>query len=997
MPGQFLTDPERETFSGFPTQVPEEDINAYFTLSNADKAEINKLRGEHNQLGFAMQLCALRYLGFSPDDLDKAPDVIRVYVADQLAVNPSALTGYGNRAQTRTDHLLLAQEYLGYHKANASDFEMLKRWLIQRALEHDKATLLLQLACEKLRREKIVRPGITRLERLVTAAQTKASEETYRQLKPVLTQERCIFLDHLLVPEAATGRTPLTWLRKRATTNSAKEILEAIEKLSFLRGEKVEDWDLSSLNPNRQKFLAQIGRKATNQYLQRLAEEQRYPILIAFLRQSLVDIGDEIIDMFIQALWDLYQDAKKDLEIFQKSVASSANENLKIFLQVGNILLDPEVTDTNVRTAAFNRVPTDELRKALEKTGQIIRPHGDGHIDFFGKRYSYIRQFSPAFLKAFNFKSDSPNHPLVKAIVMLCQLDGERGKRIIPNNSPRVFVSDQWKPYVFDSDGTISTRYYELCVLWELRSALRACNIWVENSRKYANLDSYFIPPNEWRILKTEACAMMGVPEDGRKRLEEREAELKKLIPKVNRLLKNGDNEAGIRLEKDRIIVSPLNAEERPESAVALENQVALRLPKIDITDVLIEVDGWTHFSDCLEHASGAEPRTKELLTHLYASILAQACNFGLDQMADITGISYRKLAWSTTWYIREATLKPAFSKIVNYQHKLPQAQQWGSGTLSSSDGQRFPVSVKTRTARPLPKYFGYGAGLTYYTWTSDQLSQYGIKVLPATTRDAPFVLDEIFGNETELEIAEHTVDTAGQTERIFGVFDMVSILFSPRLKDVGEQSLYRFKSIDIKKYRNLKCRFKGVINEQLVLDRWDDLIRIVASFKLGWVSASLALQKLQTLPKKNAISRALQEHGRISKTLHILRWYESEDRRRRINTQLNKGEAIHSLRDYLHFANKGKIRRKYYDEQQNQAACLNLVTNIVITWYTVYIEAAIKQLNAEGYPVNEDDVQYLWPTRFENLNVHGKYKFNIAEGLNRNGLRPLRKPDEFP
>ncbi len=191
--------------------------------------------------------------------------------------------------------------------------------------------------------------------------------------------------------------------------------------------------------------------------------------------------------------------------------------------------------------------------------------------------------------------------------------------------------------------------------------------------------------------------------------------------------------------------------------------------------------------------------------------------------------------------------------------------------------------------------------------------------------------------------------------------------------------------------------RFKGVINEQLVLDRWDDLIRIVASFKLGWVSASLALQKLQTLPKKNAISKALQEYGRISKTLHILRWYESEDRRRRINTQLNKGEAIHSLRDYLHFANKGKIRRKYYDEQQNQAACLNLVTNIVITWYTVYIEAVIKQLKAEGYPVKEGDVQYLWPTRFENLNVHGKYKFNIAEELKRSGLRPLRKPDEFP
>ena len=73
---------------------------------------------------------------------------------------------------------------------------------------------------------------------------------------------------------------------------------------------------------------------------------------------------------------------------------------------------------------------------------------------------------------------------------------------------------------------------------------------------------------------------------------------------------------------------------------------------------------------------------------------------------------------------------------------------------------------------------------------------------------------------------------------------------------------------------------------------------------------------------------------------------------------------------------------------------CLNLVTNIVITWYTVYMEAVVEQLKSEGYAVNEKDMQFLWPTRFANLNVHGKYSFNINEEFNREGLRPLRKPD---
>ena len=62
----------------------------------------------------------------------------------------------------------------------------------------------------------------------------------------------------------------------------------------------------------------------------------------------------------------------------------------------------------------------------------------------------------------------------------------------------------------------------------------------------------------------------------------------------------------------------------------------------------------------------------------------------------------------------------------------------------------------------------GYGMGVTFYSWSSDQLSQYGTKFVPVTVRDSTYVLDEICNNETELPIREHTTDTAGATEIIF-------------------------------------------------------------------------------------------------------------------------------------------------------------------------------------------------------------------------------------
>jgi TnpA family transposase len=359
--------------------------------------------------------------------------------------------------------------------------------------------------------------------------------------------------------------------------------------------------------------------------------------------------------------------------------------------------------------------------------------------------------------------------------------------------------------------------------------------------------------------------------------------------------------------------------------------------------------------------------------------------------MEQSSGISYRKLAWCNTWYLRDETLKQAFSAIVDYHHNLPLSQYWGGGTLSSSDGQRFPVSVKSRKARPLPKYFGYGKGLAFYTWTSDQLSQYGAKVI-VPTKDAAYVLDEILDNETELDILEHTVDTAGHTDRVSGAFDLLGLVFSPRLKDISDQTLYRFPSTDMSNFESLRNRVRNVINEKLILEHWDDLLRLAGSLKLGWVSASLLLQKLQGISNKNKISAALQEYGRISKTINILKCYVNENHRRKIGRQLNKGEALHSLRSSIFHANKARIRRRHEDEQLNQANCLNLVTNAVVVWNTVYMEAVIKQLRSEGMEVMEEDIRHLWPTRYDHINMHGKFLFNVDQERNRKGLRELRR-----
>jgi len=371
MPVDFLSVSERDHWQRFPETITHEDLVAFFWLSETDVREVHRQREPPNRLGYALQLCTLRYLGFVPEDLQTIPPEVVTFVAEQLAVAPAVLTAYARRRRTQTDHQLSVQTYLGFRPMAPLDWYALQAWVGERALEHDKPTLLLQLVCEKLHRDKIVRPGVTRLERLVATAREQAHEETERRLTPLLTAERKAFLDGLLTRDATTGRTPISWLRQEAVSHAASQILTTLQKLTFLRNAGVDQWNLTSLNPNRAKWLAQIGWKSTNQHLQRMPPVRRYPVLLAFLHQALLHHTDVVVDLYDQCLWGCYTEAKQDLEDFRQSVARSTNEKLRLFQELGQVLLDPTVAAADVRMVSFERVSEKVLRAAVEETKAV--------------------------------------------------------------------------------------------------------------------------------------------------------------------------------------------------------------------------------------------------------------------------------------------------------------------------------------------------------------------------------------------------------------------------------------------------------------------------------------------------------------------------------------------------------------------------------------------------------------------------------------------------
>jgi len=214
-------------------------------------------------------------------------------------------------------------------------------------------------------------------------------------------------------------------------------------------------------------------------------------------------------------------------------------------------------------------------------------------------------------------------------------------------------------------------------------------------------------------------------------------------------------------------------------------------LPRIKLTDLLMEVAHWTGFDEMLIHASTNRPPKGEEKVILMAALMAMGTNIGLTKMADATpGVTYHQLANAAQWRLYDDAINRAQATLVNFQHKHALASYWGDGTTSSSDGMRVQVGVSSLHAEANPHY-GTGKGATIYRFTSDQFSSFYTKVINTNARDAVHVIDGLLHHETELNIEEHFTDTAGYTDQVFGLSHLLGFRFAPRLRDLADAKLY--------------------------------------------------------------------------------------------------------------------------------------------------------------------------------------------------------------
>jgi TnpA family transposase len=284
------------------------------------------------------------------------------------------------------------------------------------------------------------------------------------------------------------------------------------------------------------------------------------------------------------------------------------------------------------------------------------------------------------------------------------------------------------------------------------------------------------------------------------------------------------------------------------------------------------------------------------------------------------------------------------------------------------------------------PRYFGYyERAITVYTHISDQYSVFASQAISCAPREALYVLDGLLENETLLRPREHYTDTHGFTEQLFGLCYLLGYSFMPRLKDLPDQQLYKLDEAE--SFEGLDVLLRQRISTDLIREQWDQLVRVVTSLRSRTAPAHVILERLAGSGPSDRLAKALTALGRIVKTIYLLRYLHDPQIRRRVQLQLNRGEARHKLARRLFFANQGVFRTGDYEEIMNKVSALSVLSNAVLVWNTIQIAQIIELLSAHGESVSRHDLARVSPLAHAHVISNGTYDFtqtvNLAETVN--------------
>jgi TnpA family transposase len=226
---------------------------------------------------------------------------------------------------------------------------------------------------------------------------------------------------------------------------------------------------------------------------------------------------------------------------------------------------------------------------------------------------------------------------------------------------------------------------------------------------------------------------------------------------------------------------------------------------------------------------------------------------------------------------------------------------------------------------------------------------------------EAVYIIEGLLANTSDIQPDTLHADTQGQSTPVFGLAYLLGIKLMPRIRNWKDLRFYR--PTRATRYRHIDPLFSETIDWDKIATHWQDLLRVVFSIKAGVISSPVLLRKLGTYSHKNHLYQAFRELGNVVRTAFLLKLLSDQDLREQITVTTNKVEAYHGFAKWLFFGGEGPTMAEDDPEEMEKRIKYNdLVANAAALHNVVDLTRALRELIAEGYPVNADDVASLGP-----------------------------------
>ncbi len=876
-------------------------------------------------------MCTVRYIGrFLPDDPLDVPWVVVEYLAEQLGIKDvSCVKQYTERKPTAYEHAWEIRDAYEYHEYDDPEWgRKFRTFLYGRAWTHAEGPVaLFNQAVGWLRRHRVLLPGVSVLARKVSEVRTVAEKRLHATIARAAHRADAALpqdlVATLVTPEGARF-SELERLRRPPTRTTGTAFARSLERVDEIAAFQLGRVRLSQVPPNRLAALARYGLGSKAASLERAEEPKRTAMLTAVMRHLEAKAIDEALDLFqVLMATRLISTAKRKTEKDRLSTLPQLEKASRVLAQAAKVLFEElelvETHDADLDTAAlWAAVEEVAPRAAVMSAAALVVslvPEDEGSADVAMRAaltnlYNTVRPFLALLGESKALQAAPPGARVLAKVQRLPALARRRvkDKPLLPREVDDKLVPAAWRKAVYAN---------------------------ADLPQGSVDRDAYVVCVLRLESAGADAKVSLDIQPNGRVKLN----------------------------------VAKLGALGEPKSLAWLRKRVEKMLPKIDLPDLLFEVQSWTGFLDAFVYLGDGTTRMKDLTTSVVALLVSEACNIGMTPVTNPghEALTRSRLVHVDQFYLRSDTIAAANAMLIQAQSDVPIVAYWGDGLLASVDGLRFVVPVRTISSAPSPKYFGFKRGITWLNAVNDQVAGIGQMVVPGTPRDSLHILDALLNLDGGAKPEMVATDNASYSDIVFGIFRILGYNFSPRFKDLDDQRFWRaaMPGVETGTYGVLEPLARNRVNLKKIEMWWPDMLRVAGSLVTNQVRAYDLLRMFGRERHPTPLGQAFAEYGRIAKTEHLLRMVDPVDDtyRRQMNRQLTVQESRHKLaRDVCH-GKRGTIHQAYRDGMEDQLGALGLVLNAIVLWTTRYIDAAVAQLRAEGHDIRDEDIARLPPS----------------------------------